>query len=475
MLRLYRQLFQALNESAIDHCVWKNYNELPQALAGRGDIDLYVPPRSRADFQRVLLEAGFIRLEALYAYPSVEHYYGYDRTSGLLCHLHCYFQIVTGESHLKQYVLPIERYLHALPSHQSEQGPRLMHPELMYKLGLFRRSIKLSCLAGAFLYVRDRDGYALERTQLHSAAQTSAPTGVTHSGWMSVIEPANSLLQECLLGFRYRRHCRSMSRYGVCEGVIKRYWHLLVRPLNKLRGRRKRLRHGVIIALVGLDGAGKTSSVEMLCRWLSPHMQVRAVHYGHGRKMLATLPIRWALSLRQMLRRQEPVAGESVSERIAKQETASLVAHLRYLALAYERRAALTSALRAACRGQVVITDRWYSQNLGKMDSARLNPEKVTGISRWMARQENRLYESSPDPDLLLRFRVDEQLAVERNRARQKVGKETDEQIASRFALHDNLDYRCEKQLEIENNGTLDALHDRLKQSVWSLLCDAQP
>ena len=276
MLALYARLFDDLGARGVDGAVWKGLDELPEALLGRGDVDLYVRPRDRARFLAALREHRFVRVETHKCYPGVEHYYGFDEASGSLCHLHCYFRIVTGESHIKQYVVPIEGCLDALPSALGPAGVPELHPRLQEGLDLFRRRVKLSCVPGALLFHRERDAHGRERALLRErlAAVRPGPSRVdSPDGWLEAMEEVPSLAREVLAGLGCRRRYRHWNRFAPGTTPLHRYGALLSRALGKLRRRRKRLAVGVQID-VGAGPAGERIERE-LSAWLGRELQVR--------------------------------------------------------------------------------------------------------------------------------------------------------------------------------------------------------
>jgi hypothetical protein len=276
MLALYRQLFTGLHENQVDYGIWKNRQEIPDALAGIGDIDLYIAPGSRDRFISLLHLHDFVRLISHKGTPGVDHYYGYDAQSGNFCHLHCYFRMVTGESHIKQFVVPVESYLAELPCRQNEYGVRELHPLLQYKLNLFRRAIKLSCLPGALLFFRERRGYEQERLQLDQARRdcADADTASGESGWLAAIQARTSFAHEILAGLRYRIRFSHWSRFSTLTTPIHRYVSILRRAHGKLQSKRKMLPAGLTVAITGTHTPDAHRLEDQLDDWLGTHFEV---------------------------------------------------------------------------------------------------------------------------------------------------------------------------------------------------------
>lgn len=295
MLTLYDRLFSELEQQAAEYAVWKNSQELSDALMGSGDIDLYVYPGSRAVFLTVLRRLRFVCLKSHKSFPSVEHYYGYDEISGKFAHLHCYFRMVTGESHIKQYVVPIEAYLTDYPAVMSAEGIRSLHPVLQKKLNIFRRKIKLSCLPGALLFFRERQGYRLEKeltTQALLAEDSSAvgQDAIKPSGWLADIQESPTVAHEILDGLRYRVRYQQWNRFMPLLTPLHRYRVIFKRLHGKLLKRKKTLATGVTLALSPADHTVSTTQIEAYVhQWMGKHISVCTVRIDRQKGAFANL------------------------------------------------------------------------------------------------------------------------------------------------------------------------------------------
>src|SRR5687767_2140206 len=100
-----RNLFNSLEQKGIRHCHWKSNIRLEATLAAAEDIDLLVDQRDAGLFYAVLLENGFKLTQSRSGggHPGVFHALGLDEASAELVHVHAYFQIVSGDSLVKNY------------------------------------------------------------------------------------------------------------------------------------------------------------------------------------------------------------------------------------------------------------------------------------------------------------------------------------------------------------------------------------
>ena len=118
-----RSLFNSLEQKSVRYCHWKSNIRLEETLAAAEDIDLLIDRRDARLFHTALLENGFKLAQSSsgIGHPGVFHAFGLDETSAELVHVHAYFQVVSGDSLVKSYRLPIEkllleqtRYLHGV-------------------------------------------------------------------------------------------------------------------------------------------------------------------------------------------------------------------------------------------------------------------------------------------------------------------------------------------------------------------------
>jgi thymidylate kinase len=201
---------------------------------------------------------------------------------------------------------------------------------------------------------------------------------------------------------------------------------------------------GAVIAIVGPDATGKSTLVSETGRWLGENLAVKMLHAGKPPSSWVTAPINLLLLLTRPIRTKMPPSikedrSASGEENPARKSggTTSLLYAIRAVTLAWDRRNLLRRGWRAAARGELVICDRYPSNNIGAMDSPRL-VEQI-GRSGWhssiynvAARLEQQLYAQIPPPDLVIRLHVSVDTAIKRNRLRDKQGEETDAYIEAR-------------------------------------------
>ncbi|HLO15309.1 MAG TPA: hypothetical protein VK206_10800, partial [Anaerolineales bacterium] len=110
-LDLVIRLCTALAAEEIDYCHWKSTTALDRSANGDNDLDLLV---SRAHVQRFTeildrLDFKSVLTAPKDKLPGVLDFYGLDRPSGCLVHVHAHYQLVLGNDLSKNYRLPLEQ------------------------------------------------------------------------------------------------------------------------------------------------------------------------------------------------------------------------------------------------------------------------------------------------------------------------------------------------------------------------------
>lgn len=148
---------------------------------------------------------------------------------------------------------------------------------------------------------------------------------------------------------------------------------------------------GLIVALVGPDGAGKTSQTAQLTETLKKRSKCAAVYLGCGDGG-------WSLrqSCKQLLRRwsARPPKQRSAAEAPSRLKiNDSVRTALRGVIIALERYRGLRRAARLAAYGSIVISDRW-PQNIqpGLFDGPLSLHPRASSLVQLFSRVERYLY-----------------------------------------------------------------------------------
>ncbi|WP_224957134.1 hypothetical protein [Geomonas subterranea] len=414
MLEICAQFFHHLNSSGVLYCHWKSNRNLEMSLAGKTDLDLLVDPASRQLFEQSLAFFGMKRLDAPpgKAFPGLEDYLGFDYATGALIHLHVHYALVMGEKFIKNHRLPLERlfFNHLV---LSPQGIWIPCPELELIVLVLRAHMKTDLASLVKLRIKESLGEPYNPFPDHILQELLELTG------NSDLEKARDIYRESDLPlapeliFDFIRDVRGgtlragallrgkarilfglrgYARENIPASYVKYAVQYLRRlPLMPRYSPKKTVSGGGrVFALVGADGAGKSSLVQDLDRWLSWKVQTRRVYLGIPKDGVVH-------------------AGFALARRLAGlglRPWAGALEALLWLVVARRRRAVSLRASRLAAAGEIVLSDRFPMEEFNCMPLPMDGPRLGNSGSRF-ADLEASLYRQLARPDRILVLKAD--------------------------------------------------------------------
>ena len=475
MFTIIRELFRDFEARGVRFVHWKSNVDLHKALRGYDDLDILVAPSQLQLAMIALRDHGLIEgTNSRIRFPNIFHFYGNDPETGNLVHVHLYAEVITGSSWTKSYRFPwTDQILDTKVTHES--GMPVTAPHIEYSLYVIRALAKSfspveSLFTGShsridpveLSYLADRmdrqalDEFVRDHFSCLSADQLCAAAEcLLTGGRLKSLRAALSLSKACN---RYRRHSRLVETASIVGQLFWRTFHRLAG-----RGKKTPLTRTRFIAITGLDASGKSTTTATIKQWLGSHFRTDLIHVGAPPSAWATLPINWAIRcLRPLASGDVANPGDTASDK-----PLSAVHAVRYLTLAYDRYKHTRKHFGRSLRDRFVLCDRYPARETGVMDSRRLPPDRGSWFVRKLAAWENALYERIPEPDLVVRLHVPEDVAVERNRARIKPGKESDDALRTRYARNAGLTYASRHYAEIDTSGQLDETLIEIKTVLW--------
>lgn len=443
-LSLVRDVFGALNDGGVRYCHWKSTSTLAKALAGGTDLDLLVARSDAAAFTDIVLRAGF---KPFISHPSrrfigVEDWLGHDAASGRLVHLHVYYRLVLGEDHVKNHVLPIEEMV--LDDTVMRHGIKVPRPAAELTILIVRALLKYrrSDAAKDALRLGRRGGMAPSlRAELADLAgqvtddELRAEAGrllpsmhpAVFTDFLAVLREdprdAGALLR---LSGAARRQLRGFERLPRRTAIamslgarLQRAPGLrqLLRPRSKADQRRKSsATGGLSVAIVGPDGAGKTTVIEEIQQWLGWRLNLKVAYLGTARPSRATAAAQATSRTLRRVASHWPLPGRGAISRLS-----DLVAALRYLAEARERAARAREGRRLVANGTLVVFDRFPLDSVRlperSMDGpriAQLGSRSERGLLALLRRREEAIYARIQPPDLVILLAIEPEVALAR-------------------------------------------------------------
>lgn len=409
ILGIIETLVLELGARGIRYCHWKSNEHLDASFRGDTDLDVLFDEDDRAGALEALAAAGFVQCRAVWfrRYHWIEDYIGIDDRTGKVVHVHAHWRLVLGESGIKSFRLPWERALLGGATPVGSIGFPAARPAHEILLLIVRVALKQQFRARGdaagqrrrayladeqreFAWLRARTDRAelaaLAGDMLGEGAIASVmsvyDSGLTEEGAAGVYAGARVFLLCCRTMGRTRAavfRCARRTAYRVVAGLNRRGW------TRQLAQKRVCIGPGLVIAVVGADGSGKSTLVEAVSRELQKKFDVVRLYMGARPDS--------ASRLRRLIRGRGGALGRALSN----------------VVMAVEKRSRRRYADRCRRRGMMVVMDRYPQASCPlKNDGPRLS--HLHGHTLWpmraLGRWEARQYDDAgcPAPDLLVRL-----------------------------------------------------------------------
>ncbi len=494
-LALLTNLFGCLSDRQIRYCYWKSTHNLARGLHGKTDLDLLVDRAQATTFRNILSASNYrpVLSHPRRQFPAIEDYLGFDPTTGQLAHLHIHYQLIIGQEFVKNYYLPLEHPF--LENTRTLGGVRVPIPELELIVLMLRMLLKY----------RDRDvvgdltgmsHWGLPKTSIDEFRALRAQTTDEHIICVQeklVPIVSSDLLMEFLSVMHrtphagatlYRLRRRAHAELAPYRRLAPmqangRYWNAILQqtpPFDRLgtnsEKRKISTSGGIMFAFVGADGAGKSTVVKEVSRWLGWRLNVKNLYMGTTQpsrktKLFRTFSLLAAIPYAATCR---IVGKEHRVTKIASNLEQVSVA-LRLLAEGRDRYDRYCAGRQSAARGCVVIFDRYplpqanlFGRGMDGPRIATLGSGKPRGMLKKLAGAEQSLYQKILTPEHLFALQVSPDVSQTR-----KPDHDANKVRAKSRALLD-LDLPEGELIAIDADQPLADVLLQVKTHIWSLL-----
>jgi hypothetical protein len=464
---LLARLAEALEAQGIPYCQWKGR----WRFGSEGDIDLLVDSEAIPRFRSLIQQQGFKAVvpSGERQIPGVESYLGHEPAMARPVHLHVHYRLVVGDYWRTVYRLPIEKPL--LEGSQAGELFRVPAPAYQFLVYVLRMMLRMRGWPLPVSQPRWLDGIQGQLDYLEGRCDRDEVSAILIAH-LPVVDL--QLFDRCLLALRgqsdpaesaairrelhrgLRAHSRPPSVPALLAACGEKILPAPLRPML-FDGRMRPSGGGVVVALVGADGAGKSTCARELCEWLGVDLPTLHAHLGRPPRSLLTLIVGGVLKAEQLwyrLRQRDCPPGTHVEL-------------LRHLCTARDRYRLYCRVFRHAVAGGVGVTERYpIPQNrelVGPSIPELLGPQS-SACARGLAALENRYYTRILPPDTLFVLQLDPELAVAR-----KVDEPADYVRARARVVWETDWTRTQAQVIDASRPVIEVVQD-LKARLWAVL-----
>ena len=429
-MKMITRFLESLESANIRYVHWKSNTNIELALSGIDDLDILVDPNNRVELEAVFYKLKFIRAfsDKDKWQKGITHYIGLDIESQKLVHVHLHYKLSLGYDYDKCFTLPIvDLYLKNsinykgkvfLPTYENEYciliirlilknalTPYLLNlPNRQY--ALFKNAKNKGVVQGGgyaeFIDLKEKiDKEKLEKTLetnfyfLSKEVFEYCESVLKQNNNVVSYFKAGKRLKKELVNFRQYREFTSFRKAFIRLYSIRIYTLLKkIRVYNKITG--KKPEHGGrIIAFVGGDGAGKTTTIFNLKNTLKKQFALKSIHVGKPGMTLKGLLLK--------------VFSKVLSIFRIKNYSKALF----LLAIAYNRRSAFKKACKLRDKGFIVLQDRIPLEGITAMDCPRIHT-LADGKYKRLSKLEKEIYKTIKGVDMLFVMKLNPEIALQR-------------------------------------------------------------
>ena len=442
-LQSISNLLEAFHANGILYCHWKSNEHLDVSMTGDTDLDVLFDEKQKVKIESILNRVGFKLFTAIKQkqYKDIVDYIGLDLQSGKVIHLHTHYKLTMGEPFLKGYQINFEEKILQSRIYNEEFGIYCINPSFELILLYLRESLKLRHRDILLIYLKNKIQYNEFVLKEYNWLKARTSDSEIHAILKTIFRDYETIYSYITNSFN-RKQLRKLAPIVKKEFAANRLyspfvalwlrWYreftiIISRKLARILAipilsKRINPRGGVVVAIIGADGSGKSTVTTNLKATFETKLDVYKIYFGRGdgksslgRKVLMLFRELFIDKKNNKPKLNQQVPANKNKEGLLK----TLYKCIEALLVAREKSKNMKQLKVAKQRGLLVICDR-YPQNqiMGYNDGPLLHDllSSRNMLFRLAAKMESKIYilaDNNP-PDILFKLIADAQVVEAR-------------------------------------------------------------
>lgn len=303
-MHVMNRLFGKWSEMGIRYAHFKSNENLNYSFNDNGDFDVLVDPLRSKDVFATLNELGAKQTNTIPEkhYPGVDNWLLFDDESGRIHHLHLHFQIMSGKPYVKDYEIPFRDIILDSRIFNEQWQIYVSNPNVELILLTVRLVIKshfsdlVKSFVGAYrtydTLQKEREGLLkiVSSAEVENYLEKIFGTEYTHILKRIILSDYIGSADFRRLSHIVRDNFKSSRRVSAFKGSVRSmrstlhyFWLRVIKKMGYFTiSKKTSLSSGAIIAFVGVDGSGKSTTEREIYKWLSKQFDCSRVYMGLG-------------------------------------------------------------------------------------------------------------------------------------------------------------------------------------------------